>query len=181
MIELLYTTLVIFGFFIPVFLMLPNFSIMKLIFVFFQFILFIILLSNNFYKKLSLYKGEQFKFIQNTGFLPINSLYKSSSYDDLGNPTINFGTMSSSEFSLIKTEKFSTQCLDNYWIQSDESCPITDIYLGNKNDNKYQNYIKITENEYIYYSKENKIGKLYESFNYTEFKENKEIVILLIP
>ena len=96
MIELLYTTLVILGFFIPVFLMLPNFSIMKLIFVFFQFILFIILLSNNFYKKLSLYKGEQFKFIQNTGFLPINSLYKSSSYDDLGNPTINFGTMSSS-------------------------------------------------------------------------------------
>ena len=174
MIELLYTTLVIFGFFIPVFLMLPNFSIMKLIFVFFQFILFIILLSNNFYKKLSLYKGEQFKFIQNTGFLPINSLYKSSSYDDLGNPTINFGTMSSSEFSLIKTEKFSIQCLENYWIQSDESCPITDIYLGNKNDNKYQNYIKITENEYIYYSKENKIGKLYESFNYTEFKENKE-------
>ena len=42
------------------------------------------------------------------------SLYKSSSYDDLGNPTINFGTMSSSEFSLIKTEKFSTQCLENY-------------------------------------------------------------------
>ena len=174
MIELLYTTLVLFGFFIPVFLMLPNFSIMKLIFVFFQFILFIILLSNNFYKKLSLYKGEQFKFIQNTGFLPINSLYKSSSYNNFVNPTIYFGTMSSSEFSLIKTEKFSTQCLENYWIQSDESCPITDIYLGNKNDNKYQNYIKITENEYIYYSKENKIGKLYESFNYTEFKENKE-------
>ena len=82
--------------------------------------------------------------------------------------------MNNSEFSLIKTQKYSIQCLENYYINKDESCPITDIKLGNKNDKIYNQSIQINENEYIYYTNENKLGKLYKSFNYSELKENIE-------
>ena len=74
---------------------------------------------------------------------------------------ISFGIINNSEFSLIKTKKYSIQCLENCYINKGESCPITDIKLGNKNDKIYNQSIQINENEYIYYTNENKLGKLY--------------------
>ena len=67
-----------------------------------------------------------------------------------------------------------------FFIQANEPCPITDIKLEEekKSENEYKNYsyIQISDNEYLYYTNDNKLGKLYKSFNYSEFKENKEDV-----
>ena len=49
--------------------------------------------------------------------------------------------------------------------------------LENVKNNEYQNYIKIRDDEYLYYTKENKLGKLYKSFNLSDFEENKEDII----
>ena len=176
--ELIYTTLVLFGFCLPVFFIFPDFKLMKIFLVFFQLILFIILISDNFYKEQSLYEEKKFKYIQNLTFYPVKSLYKE--YFDNGTfSNINFDITNNSVFSLIKTEKYSTKCLENYYIEKNQLCPITDIKLGTKEDNIYQNYIEINDNKYIYYTRENKAGKLYNSFNYSQFKENIEDTIII--
>ena len=60
--------------------------------------------------------------------------------------------MNNPEFSLTKTQKYSVKCFENYYITTNEVCPINDIKLGNKNDKIYINYVQINDNEYIYYS-----------------------------
>jgi len=149
MIELLYTTLSLFIFFLPFFFIFKEFKPMKLGLIFFQWILSIILLSDNFYKDHSLYNDKNFNYIQSLDFYPLKSLFKI--FDENGSfENISFETMNNSKFSLIKTQKYSIQCLENYYINKDESCPITDIKLGNKNDKIYSNSIQIDENEYIF-------------------------------
>jgi len=172
MIELLYTTLVLFGFFFPLFLIFPIFKFMKLVILSFQLILSFILLSKNFYKKHSLYNSPKFQNIQSTDFYPIKDLYKIRN-------EISFNITTYNKFSLIKTEIYSKQCLKNYFIQEKEFCPITDIILEKTKSDIYKNYIQLNDNEYIYYTNENKLGKLYKSFNYSNFKENKEDVFSL--
>ena len=171
MIELLYTTLVLFGFIFPFFFIFKEFKPLKLGLIFFQWILSVILLSDNFYKDQSLYEDPNFERIQSTDFKPIKSLYKTF-YENGSFENISFDTMYTSKFSLIKTQKYPIQCFENYYITANESCPINDIKLGNKNEKIYDRYIPINENEYIYYTKENNFGKLYKPFNYSDFKLN---------
>ena len=73
MIELVYTTLTIFGFFLIIFFLFPEFQQMKVVMIFFQLIISIILLSNNFYKRHNLYEMEKYNNIQNLNFEPIIS------------------------------------------------------------------------------------------------------------
>ena len=61
-------------------------------------------------------------------------------------------------------------------MQEKESCPITDIKVEKTKSDIYKNYIQLNDNEYIYYTNENKLGKLYKSFNLSNFKGNKEDV-----
>ena len=173
MMELLYTTLVIFGFLFLFSFSCKIFKGFKIFFVCFQLLLSIILLSDNFYKDQSLYEDQDYNYIQNLYFLPIKSLNKTLNENGVLK-SIDFDILNSSEFSLIKTEKYSTQCLENYFIRKNEFCPITDIKLGNEKDKIYQNNITIAENEYIYYTKEDKLGKLYKSFDYYDFRVNKQ-------
>ena len=173
---------VIVGFFFLFYLMLPNFKYMKSLIVTFQLIISFILLSKNFYKKHSLYNSPKFEYIQDINFYPIKSIYKT--FDENGDfNNIGFDTMNINKFSLIKTQKYSTQCLDHYFIQANENCPITDIKLEEekKSGEEYKNYsyIEISDNEYLYYTNDNKLGKLYKSFNYSNFKENKEDAITI--
>ena len=168
--ELLYTTLVLFVFIFPFFFVFKEFKLFKFFLIFFEWIVAVILLSDNFYKDQSLYEDQNFNWIQILDFYPIKSLKTKYYNGQLEN--ISYDTMNISKFSLIKTNKYSTQCLENYYIKTNESCPITDIKLGNKNDKIYNNSIKINENEYIYYTNENKLGKLYKTFNYLDFKNN---------
>ena len=155
MLELLYTTLTLFGFLFPSFFFCKEFKPLKIFFISFQLILCIILLSDNFYKKQSLYEDPYFNYIQNLDFFPIKSLNKTNSENNQVEK-ITFEKMNNSEFSLIKTQKYSIQCLENYYINKNESCPITDIKLGNINYKIYQNFIIINESEYLYYTKEDK-------------------------
>ena len=173
MIELLYTFLDLLVFLVPIFFLFPGFQPMQIIMAIFQLNLGIILLSNNFYKKHSLYDLPKFNFIQDTNFKPIKTLNETF-YENGTLKNIIFETLSNTEFSLIKTEKFSTKCLENYYIEKNNSCPITDIKLEKEKNEKYPNYIKINDNEYLYYTNDNKLGKLYKSFNYKEFKEGIE-------
>ena len=80
--------------------------------------------------------------------------------------------MNSPEFSLNKTRKYSIKCFENFYINENDIGPIIDIQLGNKDDNIYNNFIKINENKYIYYSKESVIGKLYKFFDYKNNAQN---------
>ena len=130
MMELLYTTLVIFGFLFLFSFSCKIFKGFKIFFVCFQLLLSIILLSDNFYKDQSLYEDQDYNYIQNLYFLPIKSLNKTLNENGVLK-SIDFDILNSSEFSLIKTEKYSTQCLENYFIRKNEYCPITDIKLGN--------------------------------------------------
>ena len=145
-----------------------------------QFILSIILLTNNFYKKHSLYKEPKIKYVHNLNFYPILTLYGEFYY---GRFHISYDRMKIKEFSLIKSEKFSTKCLENYYIYTNETCPITEIKITNRKFNEYNNYIRINNykigNQYIYYTNENKNGKLYKSFNYSDFLENKKDIFSL--
>ena len=171
MLEILYTTLVLFGFLLPFFFIFSEFKPMKLGLIIFQHILSIILLSDNFYKDHYLFERPDFQFIQNLDFYPINNLY--GTY--LQNGTlyeIKFNRMNNLEFSLIKTEKYSTECLESFYIKKGESCPITDIIIGDKNDRLYNEYIPLDNNKNIYYTKENKLGKLYDNIYLNDLKEN---------
>ena len=76
---------------------------------------------------------------------------------------------------MIQTQKYSKQCFNYYYIQTNDECPISDIKLEtNENNNQDYIYIKITDNEYLSYTNKNKNEKLYKSFNYADFKENRE-------
>jgi len=128
MIELVYTTLTIFGFFLIIFFLFPEFQQMKTVLIFFQLIISIILLSNNFYKRHNLYEMEKYNNIQNLNFEPIISLNETY-YDNGTFKDIIYATSPYTEYSFVKTEKFSVKCLDNYFIESNYICPITDIQL----------------------------------------------------
>ena len=173
MLELLYTTLVLFGFFLPFFFFFPTFQPMKIFMILFQLILSIILLSKNFYKKHSLYKMPKFNPIHSLDFEPIKSLYLT--YQENGTiKNISYDTLSNTEFSLIKTDQFKFKCSEKYYINIKDSCPITDIKLEKEKNNRYRNYIQINKKEILYYTTYVNLGKLYKSFNYSDFKRNKE-------
>ena len=137
-----------------------------------QIIFSAILASNNFYRKHSLYSAPPVQYIQSTSFYPIKSFYP---YYDSNREFVNisYNTKDDNKFSLIQTEKYSTQCLEHYFIEKGEICPITDIKFETEMNNIYQKYIQISDDEYFYYTNKNKLGKLYRSFNYTEFERNK--------
>ena len=166
-----------FHFFFPFFLICNKFKYMVISIIISQLIISFILLSNNFYKNHILYKGQKFQIIQQLDFYPIKSLYKTY-YENGEFNDINFDTIKTNKFSLIKSNRYSKQCLENYFIESNEACPITDIIFEKNMNDVYQNYIQIDDSEYLYYTNENKLGKLYKSFNYSEFKENKKDIFV---
>ena len=181
MIELLYITLILFGGFLPFFLIFPKFKYLK---IFILSILFVIccLISYKFqvhcyFNTNNLCKRKKLENIQRLDNDPINLLNATTFYPNGTVKNIDCEFMNDKNFSLIRTENYSIQCLENYYIRDNLSCPITDIKLSNKNISEYQHFIKINDNEYLHFTKENKLGKLYKSFNYNDFKNNIEDTI----
>ena len=172
MIEFLNATIILLIPFFIIFLIVPAFKYMKIIMIFIQLIFSFTLVSKILYKKHSLYSAPTVKYTHSTNFLPIKSLYKTENEE--GIPDISFNTMDDNKFSIIKTEEYSIQCLENYFISKDETCPLTDIIFNDRESSIYNDYIQVSDNVYFYYTNENKKGKLYKSFNYYEFEENKE-------
>ena len=170
MIELLYTTIVLFVVFIPLYYYFQKFKSMKMFLVLFQFLLAIILLSNNFYKNHSLYDLPKINYIQKTDFKPIKSFL---------NRCCSFETLSNTKFSIIKTEKY---CIENYYIENNNPCPVTDIaFIEERNDECIvYNKVEIGGNEHFYYSNNYKSGKLYKSFDYYDLKKIRKILLMLV-
>ena len=173
MLEALYMTLILFVPFFVLFLFFPSFKSTKMIMIFIQLIFSIVLVTKILYKKHSLYSAPIVNFIQRTDFFPIQYLYKIDDAEGVFQ-NISFDKMDNNEFSIIKTDKYPNQCLEHYFIKKDETYPITDIRLYNETKKNYNDYLQISNNAYFYYTNQNKLGKLYKSFNYTEFEENKE-------
>ena len=131
--ELSVTSTVFVSFFIFGYRLIPNFKSMKSIIIFFELIISFIFLSKNFYKKHSLYSSK-FQYIQTTDFYPIKTLYKTL-YENGEFKSIEFDRVSSNEFSLIQTQKYSKQCFNNHYIQTKDDCPIIDIKSETKENN----------------------------------------------
>ena len=149
MLEILITTLILFSPFFILFIIIPSFKYIKITMIIIQIIFSFVLVSNILYKKHSLYSNENVKYIQSLDFFPIKSLYKIDN-EDGSFQNISYDLMDDNQFSIIQTKKYSTQCLDNYFIKKDETCPITDIIFDNKMTNVYNDYIRKSNNEYFY-------------------------------
>lgn len=177
--EFLYITLILFGGFLPFFFIFQKFIYMKFVILGVLFFIFIgpIFESCNF-NGYNLCERKKIENIQELEDYPVKSL-KAIFYENGTFKNIEFGVMSDKSFSLIETEYYSTQCLKNYYIEYNMTCPITDRKLKNKNSSEYQNRIQINDEEYLFYTRENKLDKLYKSFNYYDFKNNKEEILSL--
>ena len=160
MIELLYTSLVIFGFYFIFFFISITFHPIKISMYVFQLILCFILFSNHFYKKHPLWKDNEYNPIHELPYSPITDI----------DSTLKVTLMQNITYSIEKTEEFSNECLENFFIRSDQDCPITEIIFENKKNENYKDYIEIElndtkyssyNNSYIYYTNKNKKGKLY--------------------
>ena len=159
MLELFITTLVLFLFFMILFYFLPHFKEMQYILLTFQFIICFILFSENFYRKHILWHEEEPKYSRNLSFIPVRDLipvYK-------GDTFFYFSVFPFylKHYSIRKTTNESNECLKDFFIQED-NCPITDIIIENEKV-IHENYteIKVEDNKYIYFTKENKNGRLY--------------------
>ena len=171
MLELLYSFLVIFGFFfIFIFFCCPALKPIKIIILTAQLVLCFALFSKNFYKKHSLWKEPEYINIHDVPYYPIKAIHLNN-YGEL-----SFEKNLDTKFSIIETEEYSNECLKNYFIKFNEACPITDIILDNEIKDKYENYtrLKINENLYLYYTNNYKYGKLYDNPDkYLDFSKHE--------
>ena len=173
MIELLYTSLLIFGLFLIFVFCFPVFNPIKIFMLAAQLILCFILFSNNFYKKHSLWKEQSYINIHEVPYYPIKSI-DLTSYKEL-----SFEKLKDKKFSIIRTEQYSNECLENYFIASNE-CPITNIIIEDRIYEKYENYsrLDLTPNSYLYYTNNDKFEKLYDSSDKHLILQNMNLIII---
>ena len=157
MFELLYTSILLFVIFIILFFILPSFQIVKQIIIFSQIIICFIFFSNNFYKKHILWKDNYYAFVHKLNFTPIINFY-------LSNDTLIVENLKDYNYSIIYSENYYFKCRDHFFINS-SICPITHIIIENKRNNEYSNYteLKISENKYLYFTREINYEELYEN------------------
>ena len=118
MLELLFTVLIVLGSCIIPYFIFASFQNMKLFLYPCQIIICIIIISYHPYNKHNLWNKQDFQQIQLVPFEPII---------DIDNE--RFYTSSNEEFSIIKTDMYSKECLENYFINNTKKCPITDIII----------------------------------------------------
>ena len=158
MLEIFLTTLTIFLFFLPLFYFCGTFKIMKYLLFILQLTFCIIFLSDDsYYKKHVLWKEEKQSNYHNLSLYPINSIipkYDNGTFKELDVKDHTF------KYSCKKIGNFTNECLDDYFVNTEE-CPITDIIIEDKKTN-HINYteIKINDEKYLYFTKNNKHVKL---------------------
>ena len=158
--DILYSLIIIF---IPLFcfyLMAPSFQYLRIIFFMVQLIIFCILSFGSKYKKNYLWNNDNYKSIHTTPYPVILDLMLNSyGFIDIKREYQNY--------SIIETEEYSKECLNNYFIKKDEICPITDIEVKSNYSYKHINLgydmIQLSDNKYIYYKKFTRFGKLYDN------------------
>ena len=169
MLELFFTTLTIFGSFEIIFFIPYISHELRFIFIVVQLILCFVLFSNNYYKKHSLWKEQEFQPIHKLPYSPlVNISYRypdsySIYYDDF------IYIKGSKIYSINQTNDFSKECFQNFFINEFGECPITDIIVEDKQIDSYKDYVEVkVGNYYLYYSNNKKFGaKLFTEKNLT--------------
>ena len=146
MLEILYTTLVVFVVFFGFYICSTLIKPLKLFLCGAQLNLCLILFSKKYYKKHSLWKEPVYNNIHEVPYYPIQSIDLNNSGD------IDIKESNDTIFSIIKTEEYSNECLQNFFIKHNVTCPITNIIIESSINEKYENYtrLKIDEDIYIY-------------------------------
>lgn len=156
MIELLYTTITVLGISVVPYFLLASFQNLKIYFYIFQFIVWIILVATSNYKNHYLY-NPTYETIHNPPYPPIKAI-------ELNGDGSLKPTYSTSKYSHIQSDIYSKECLENYFLPSDEDCPLTDIIVEYDNSKSYPDYQTITiSSGVIYYRNDIKKGKLYQN------------------
>lgn len=184
MIDLLVTTIIMFAIFMGLFILIKDMKVFNILLLSLFLVLMYVLLLDVYYRRLDSWKyPEEYHPIQKTVFLPIKSI---KGIYDSNNNLINLDfRRTDGIFSIVKNEEYSKECLHNYYIKETDECPMTDIILETTQVNTYNTYVeqKITDNMYLYYTKESKLdGKLYEdisihSTSSTICDENNKFII----
>ena len=165
MIELLYSMIIILGFHTLLFFILyftvktkkiMNKIIKSIIFlelIGFKIVIFLFALHPNYEKHLLWKKSNNnnniFRMIP---FCPIRDLYAISK--DGRFLELTFELLYDQSYSLIKTTEYSIECLENYYILSSYSCPITNIIIEKKKTINHEGYkkLKINDDTYLYFT-----------------------------
>ena len=172
MIEILYSTIFVLGVSVLPFFLSPTFQYTKIYFYLFQFLVWIILICLDDYKNHYLYDQLKYETIQEHPYPPIKKIQKEGSGTSFKLKIEYLNT----KYSLVKTDEYSKECLEEYYIPSNEDCPYTSLYIEyDSTTHPNHNDIEITENSNnakIYYRNDNKYGKLYY-LNQTEVESRE--------
>lgn len=174
---------------------LPFFLIFSMFFLF-GLISFCIINSSKFYQigltEMEILVGFFCFFLYSDSLrMPVNEIYGELDFYPIINITVsnenvtNFlhlEFLNDRKYSLIKKGRFTKECLTNYFINELNECPITDIVLENNKSLTHKGYaeIKLSQDEYLYFSNKNKYGRLYKEDNINgnhSFPKNKDFII----
>ena len=167
MLELIITTIGIFLIFLIPFFIIEKIKMFNCCLQFAHIITMLILIGGFQAYILSDYLkfSEEYYSIQKTIFLPIKNI---KGIFDTNNDLTNLDFRTTDGiFSIVRNDEYSKECLQNYYIKQSSECPITDIILE-KEKVSHKGYFeqKISDNIYLYYTKESKLdGKLYEDIS----------------
>ena len=143
----------------------------------FDLIIIGILLSNYFYKAIIFWKDSDYQFIHSLPIKPIKNIYMH--YDT----EIEIETFNNLSYTTAKTILYTNECLKNFYIKDNDTCPITDIIKQNFPGDFGSNYIEIIINNnlnvsYLYYTNNNINGTLYfNNDSNTNTNTNTNIII----
>ena len=186
--DILYSFIIIFPPCFILFFIFPSYQYLRITFYICQFIIFCVLSFDNRYKNHFLWENINYEQIHVTPYPVIKEL--DVFYIDDWEADITYQS-EYQNFSIIETEEYSKECLNNYFIKENDICPITDIIrisYDNYNNyyNKYNtNYIDYElieiDGYYIYYKKFNRYGNLYKNCTkekyYKSYSYNNDYMI----
>ena len=176
MLELLFTTIVFFCSFEIIFFIPYIGHELRFIFIFVQLILCFVLFSNNYYKKHSLWKNQDYQPIHQLPYSPLVNISYKYPYDYYIYYNHIIYTKGSRHYSINQTKDFSKECFQDFFINELDECPITDIIVEDKQVDFYKNYTEVEIGHYyLYYSNNKKLGKLFIEKNLT-FNLNDNLI-----
>ena len=179
MIELLYSLLTVLGISIIPFFLFASFQYSKIYFYSFQIIIWILLISINDYKKNFLWNEPEFQPIKNTPYPPIKNIIPEKNENDyLLSLTLEYAN---SRFSIIKTEIYTKECLENYFIPENEECPLTEIKVEYNISENYHGYKNISIGKgNIFFKNDSKEGKLYSAYHFSSLNDSNSTEFILL-
>ena len=162
--ELLYSLIIIFLISLFIYFIFYSFQNLRIIFFIFQLIIFLVITFNSKYKNHYLWNDRKFEAIQETPHPIITDFIKTFNYSTFSYDLVPI--MSYQNFSIENTVEYSKECLLNYFIKESDICPITDVIINS--DNNLIGYLTLNiYDNYIHYRRDNKYGKLFNSYTKT--------------